>query len=813
MKRRGIILIIALVLGQIPVTTYGKEISTSLTEEYNLVKEYNPAYEEYLKRMESGEEEIINMPSPYIIDGTSIKNSYNEYVVYDPRKLNLMTSVRDQGTLDVCWSFASLGTLESYLVLNRDEYYDFSEEHLRWWGTADEEGYGWHRAADRGGYDQIALGYFTAWAGPKLESDIPFQYSKLAPKPSNMNEAETAFNVSSIMYLKNDKETIKNAVLKYGGVYTAYFHSAIYYDKINGTYCYPGQRTATNHSVIIVGWDDNYPKENFRFNSNIENDGAWLVKSSWGNNNNEGGYIWVSYEDTTILDEGYNTNYSILEAEQSSNNYKLYQHDEEGADYTFKLTKENGEQETNLYAANLYDFTEDYNILDSIVFQTTNQGATYDLYYIPLKEDIPDIENKIVLYSGIVPYSGYIKTDVNSFVLPKGKGIIGVHIDNSINNKAASIGCQENLVYSSGEYLYKAKVNLGESYIFNEDSVEDLNLFDKTEPRNFTIKAITKKSNDSSISEGTIGEKTIEFNKNNKEYNIELPYYYKDSLQQIKFKANNSFSKITSINNIEKNSNEAYEKIELNKANPTIEVICEAPDKTKTSYLINLSFSSELNYGEDINKFLEKDIEGNEEEYLNIAKLVVNSYDDLSLDEKNKVSNENKDKLENLRNFIKEMEEPITPPSEDDNKPSEEKPSEDNNEQNQENSSEGINKPDEEKPSDCDNKSEDENSQTDNNKPSKENPSKDDNKTEEKNSSEDNKKLEENSSKDKENLENKVSLNKDKNLNKSNFVLTADDLNTKGFLITMVVFWISLGIIIHFNRKHEKKEDKKKNKK
>ena len=788
MKKRGIILIIALALGQIPVTTYGKEISTSLTEEYNLVKEYNPAYEEYLKKMESGEEEMINMPSPYIIDGTSIKNSYNEYAVYDPRKLNLMTSVKDQGTLDVCWSFASLGTLESYLALNRDEYYDFSEEHLRWWGTTDEEGYGWHRDADRGGYDQIALGYFTAWAGPKLESDIPFQYSKLAPKPSNMNEAETAFNVSSIMYLKNDKETIKNAVLKYGGVYTAYFHSALYYDKINGTYCYPGQRTATNHSVIIVGWDDNYPKENFRFNSNIENNGAWLVKSSWGNNNNEGGYIWVSYEDTSILDEGYNTNYSILEAEQSNNNYKLYQHDEEGADYTFKLAKENGEPETNLYAANLYDFTEDYNILDSIVFQTTNKGATYDLYYIPLKEDIPDIENKIVLYSGTVPYSGYIKTGVNSFVLPKGKGLIGIHINNTINNKAASIGCQENLVYSSGEYLYKAKVNLGESYIFNEDSIEDLNLFDKTEPRNFTIKAITKKSNDSSISEGTIGEKAIEFN-NNKEYNIELPYYYKDSLQQIKFKANNSFGKIISINNIEKNLNEAYDEIELNEENPKIEVICEAPDKTKTSYLINISFSSELNYGEDINKFLEKDIEENEEEYLNIAKLVVNSYDNLSLDEKNKVLNENKEKVENLRSFIKEKEEPVTPPSEDDNKPSEENPSKDNNQQGGENSSEDSNKPGEEKPSDGDNKPEEENS------------------------SEDNNKLEESSSKDKDNLENKVSLNKDKNLNKSSFVLTADDLNTEGFLITMVVFWISLGIIIHFNRKHEKKEDKKKNKK
>ena len=779
MRKKGISLVIAvaLTLGQIPITAYGKDI----TEDYKLIKEYNPAYEEYLEKVERGEGETINMPSPYIIDGTSLKNNFKEdehLEKYDPRKLNLMTSVKDQGNLDICWSFASLGALESYLALNRDEYYDFSEEHLRWWGTADEEGYGWHRESYKGGYDQIALGYFTAWAGPKFESDIPLQYSKLASKPINMNKAETAFNVSSIIYLEKDKETIKNAILNYGGVYTGYFHSALYYDKVKGTYYYPGERRAANHSIVIVGWDDNYPKENFSINSNIKNNGAWLVKSSWGTIGNEGGYIWISYEDSTLLDEIYNTNYSIMEAEESSNNYKLYQHDEEGADYTFKLDKEDGTPETNLYGANLFDFTEDYNILDSIVFQTTNKGANYDLYYIPLKNDIPDIKNKVTLYSGVVPYSGYIKTDVNSFVLPTGKGLVGVHIDNSINNKAASIGCQESLVYTSGEYLYKAKVNLGESYIFNEDFVEDLNLFDKTEPRNFTIKAITKKSNDSSISQGTIGERVIEFNKNNKEYNIELPYYYKDSLKEVKFKASNSFSKIISINNIEKNSNEANEEIELNEEKPFIEVICEAVDKTKTSYVINFSFSKDLNYGEDINKFLEKYIEENEEEYLNTAKLLVNSYDNLSQDEKNKVLDENKEKIETLREFIKEKEEPV-----EDNKPNEENPSEDNN------------KPeDEEKPFE------------DNNKPNEENPSEDNNKlNEDKLSNDDNKVSEEKTT------NNKLDYNKNSS-NNGKKVLTADYLNTKGFLITMVIFWVSLSIIIHFNRKREKKEENKKDK-
>ena len=76
MRKKGISLVIAiaLTLGQIPITAYGKDI----TEDYKLIKEYNPAYEEYLKKMESGEEEMINMPSPYIIDGKSIK-----YIDYD----------------------------------------------------------------------------------------------------------------------------------------------------------------------------------------------------------------------------------------------------------------------------------------------------------------------------------------------------------------------------------------------------------------------------------------------------------------------------------------------------------------------------------------------------------------------------------------------------------------------------------------------------------------------------------------------------------------------------------------------------------
>ncbi|MBR4445309.1 MAG: hypothetical protein IKS37_05390 [Solobacterium sp.] len=40
--------------------------------------------------------------------------------------------------------------------------------------------------------------------------------------------------------------------------------------------------TAPNHAVTIVGWDDNYPRENFISEHMPPENGAWLVKNSSG---------------------------------------------------------------------------------------------------------------------------------------------------------------------------------------------------------------------------------------------------------------------------------------------------------------------------------------------------------------------------------------------------------------------------------------------------------------------------------------------------------------------------------------------------
>ncbi len=95
---------------------------------------------------------------------------------------------------------------------------------------------------------------------------------------------------------------------------------AKYIDKSTWSH-YTYERQTANHAVTIVGWDDTYSKDKFRNQAGKtpEGDGAWLVKNSWGAENedfpNTGlgnwgivdeetqkhtGYFWLSYYDRTL---------------------------------------------------------------------------------------------------------------------------------------------------------------------------------------------------------------------------------------------------------------------------------------------------------------------------------------------------------------------------------------------------------------------------------------------------------------------------------------------------------------------------------
>jgi hypothetical protein len=83
-------------------------------------------------------------------------------------------------------------------------------------------------------------------------------------------------------------ETIKSYLYQYGPIQTSMYASWTEFYNYNGTYClYRTGCTSTNHSVQIVGWDDNmqYPL----------GQGAWICQNSWGTGWGDNGFFYIAY--------------------------------------------------------------------------------------------------------------------------------------------------------------------------------------------------------------------------------------------------------------------------------------------------------------------------------------------------------------------------------------------------------------------------------------------------------------------------------------------------------------------------------------
>lgn len=76
-----------------------------------------------------------------------------------------------------------------------------------------------------------------------------------------------------------------------------------------------------DHDVAIVGWDDNYSRDNF--NKKPAGDGAWIIRNSWGADWGDGGYFYMSYYDSYA-----GSNVTAFHNTQATDNYsRIYQYD------------------------------------------------------------------------------------------------------------------------------------------------------------------------------------------------------------------------------------------------------------------------------------------------------------------------------------------------------------------------------------------------------------------------------------------------------------------------------------------------------
>ena len=110
---------------------------------------------------------------------------------------------------------------------------------------------------------------------------------------------QTAAYLENAVFTSYSVSRIKNLIYEYGSVSLSFQMSDIYYNPDTCAYSYPLGTTGVNHAVTLIGWDDNYSRDNFAAESRVKNNGAWIAKNSWGTGWGDGGYFYISYENTS----------------------------------------------------------------------------------------------------------------------------------------------------------------------------------------------------------------------------------------------------------------------------------------------------------------------------------------------------------------------------------------------------------------------------------------------------------------------------------------------------------------------------------
>jgi len=205
---------------------------------------------------------------------------------FDWRDVDGCTIVKNQGGCGSCWAFATVGALECAIKIKDGLEVDLSEQ---WLVNCNSNGWG----CDGGFFAHDYHEWKTdacGGTGAVLEDDCPYvAQDRLCDCPY-----DHWYTIESWAYIGNPYsvppvDQIKQAIITYGPVSVGVYANAAMQAYNGGVFngCASG---ATNHAVVLVGWDDNQGTE-----------GVWFMRNSWGTGwGEDGGYMRMPYGCSSI---------------------------------------------------------------------------------------------------------------------------------------------------------------------------------------------------------------------------------------------------------------------------------------------------------------------------------------------------------------------------------------------------------------------------------------------------------------------------------------------------------------------------------
>ena len=424
-----------------------------------------------------------------------------------------LPAIRNQGGYGVCWAFSTISLLEINLLKNKlvSDDIDLSEFHLvnfTYNNVTDPLGgsagdtttflRSSNSVTQNGGDIRMAFNSLMDWEGAVDETLVPYT-AEVAGTINTTGLSDDLARKNTKIHLQNyykvnmtNQTDVKQAITDYGALSISYYayggsSSNKYYNSSTaGYYCYDSN-TGTNHAVTVVGWDDNYSKDNFP--TEPEGDGAWIVRNSWGSYFGENGYFYLSYYDKSTKVEGY-----AVEAQTSDNYDNNYQYDGTG---WFSYMGYSGYGGTNKYA-NVFTAKANESKaenIEAVSFEDySSAGCKYNISIYTNLTDVSDPESGTLecTQSGQTTFDGAYTIKLNNPVYVEDGTTFSVVVELiSITNNGPYM--VSDTTYNGSWFNCESAALENQSYIYRPYDCSWVD-YGKRENKNFRIKAYTDNS-------------------------------------------------------------------------------------------------------------------------------------------------------------------------------------------------------------------------------------------------------------------------------------------------------------------------------